>query len=70
MAMHEDRLSEVEKLLRAAEEELSRLEKHKEFLVAKIASSKREKESLLLRGELIRGDKSVPHIPQPGKAPH
>ena len=44
--MHEDRLPEIERLLRIAEDELSQLEKQKEFLVAQIASLKREKDNL------------------------
>jgi hypothetical protein len=46
--MHEERLPEIERLIRAAEDELSRLEKQKELLVAQIASLKREKESSLI----------------------
>jgi hypothetical protein len=46
--MHEDRLPEIEQLLRVAEDELSRLERQREFLIGQIASLKREKESLQL----------------------
>lgn len=46
--MHEDRLPEIERLLRVAEDELSRPEKQREFLIDQIASLKQEKESLQL----------------------
>jgi hypothetical protein len=44
--MNEDRVPEIERLLRVAESELSHLEKQREFLIDQIASLKREKESL------------------------
>jgi superfamily II DNA or RNA helicase len=44
--MHEDRLPEIERLLHVAEDDLSRLEKQQELLVAQIGSLKREKENL------------------------
>jgi len=46
LSMNEDRLPEIERLLRVGESELLHLEKQRQFLIDQIASLKREKESL------------------------
>jgi len=46
--MGQERLDEIERLLRVAEDELSRLEHQRQFLLDQIASLKRERESLVL----------------------
>jgi superfamily II DNA or RNA helicase len=45
--MNQERLAELERLLRIAEDDLSNLLRHKEFLLDQVASLKRERENLL-----------------------
>jgi hypothetical protein len=45
--MNEERLAEIERLLRIAEDDLSHLRKQSEFVASQIASLKREREGLL-----------------------
>jgi superfamily II DNA or RNA helicase len=48
--MDKERLAEIERSLRIAEDDLSRLQKHKEFLIDQVTSLKREREILLNSG--------------------
>jgi hypothetical protein len=41
--MDKERLAEIERSLRIAEDDLSRLQKQKEFLIDQVASLKRER---------------------------
>ncbi len=45
--MTEERLCEIDRLLRVAEDELSNVEKQRQFLLDQIASLKSERENLL-----------------------
>lgn len=46
-SMNQERLAELERLLRIAEDDLSSLQRQKDFLLDQVASLKRERENLL-----------------------